>query len=277
MAKGIASARQVTIGVDLGDRRSEVCVLDGAGKVVWRGSAPTTEPGLGRVLGRYPAARVVMEVGTHSPWVSRKVVALGHEPIVANARKVRLIAANEDKDDRVDAELLARLGRVDPALLRPIQHRGEQAQRDRAVLGVRDGLVRSRASLITQARGLAKAQGHRLPKCGTEAFARRMRRERLLELFPGFEALVDTIEHLTQRIRELDAEVGRLCEVSYPETKLLRQVPGVGALTALGYVLTIEDPGRFAKSRSVGGLSGASAEAAAVGKLRPDAADHEGR
>lgn len=256
MGKGIAFEGPMTIGVDLGDRRSELCVLDATGEVRERRTVATTATALSRTLGRMATARVVMEVGTHSPWVSRLAAGMGHEVIVANPRRVRLIAESHDKDDRIDAELLARLGRIDPALLRPIQHRGEEVQRDRAVLAVRDGLVRSRASLIGQARGLAKAQGHRLPKCGTAAFAHRMRREGLVGLFPGFEALVEMVEGLTQQIRALDAEVERLCEERYPETKLLRQVAGVGPITALAYVLTIEDPERFARSRSVGAFLG---------------------
>jgi transposase len=246
----------ITVGIDLGDRTSEVCVLEEGGQVQRRFRVATTATRLAKVLSRIPECRVVMEVGTHSPWVSRLVAGLGHEVIVANPRKVRLISQNEDKRDRVDAELLARLGRVDPKLLCPIRHRGEQAQRDRALLGVRDGLVRARTALVNQARGQAKALGLRLPRCTTEGFARRMRREGLEAAYPGMPLLVEQIDQLTQQIRALEREIDVLCERRYPETALLRQVPGVGALTALAYVLTLEDPRRFRRSRQVGAYVG---------------------
>ncbi len=246
----------ITVGIDLGDRTSELCVLSRDGEIEQRLRAATTRPRLSKVLGGFPRCRVVMEVGTHSPWVSRLVAELGHEAIVANPRKVRLISQSEDKHDQIDAELLARLGRVDPQLLRPIQHRGEQAQRDRALLGVRDGLVRARTALVNQARGQAKALGVRLPRCTTEGFASRMRQEGLEATYPGLAVLVEQIGQLTQQIRGLDREIEALCATRYPETAQLRQVPGVGALTALAYVLTLEDPARFERSRQVGAYLG---------------------
>ena len=160
------TTQRETIGIDLGDRQSDVCILDGAGAVVARLKAATTEAGLTKVVQRHGGARIILEVGTHSPWVSRLFERLGHEVIVANPWRVRRIAGQEDKSDRIDAELLARLGRADPQLVRPIKHRGEAVQRDRALLRVRDGLVRSRAALVTQARGIAKSLGGRLPRCG---------------------------------------------------------------------------------------------------------------
>lgn len=246
----------LTIGLDLGDRWTEGRVLDEAGEVVESFRVRTTEPAMDARLSSYEPCRVVLEVGTHSPWVSRCVAKHGHEGIVANPRRVRLIAENDAKSDGVDAELLARLGRVDPSLLKPIVHRGVQAQRDRILIQARDGFVRARTQLVNQVRGFAKALGTRMPTCSTEAFPKRVRATTPMDLFPGLETLLDTIEQLTTTIRQMDREVERLCRERYPETALLRQVPGVGPITALYYVLTIEDPSRFAKSRSVGAYVG---------------------
>lgn len=256
MGKRITTDGGMTIGLDLGDRWSEGRVLDASGEVVEAFRVRTTEPAMDARLSSYEPCRVVMEVGTHSPWVSRCVAKHGHEGIIANPRRVRLIAENDSKSDGVDAELLARLGRVDPSLLKPIVHRGEQAQRDRMLLQTRDGFVRARTQLVNQVRGFAKALGTRLPSSSTEAFAKRVRATTSLELFPGLETLLATIEQLTTTIRQMDCEVERLCHTRYPETELLRQVPGVGPITALYYVLTLEDPSRFAKSRSVGSYVG---------------------
>jgi len=258
-----------TVGIDLGDRRSAICALDEQAEVRKRFSVATTATGIAKAVSGYPGSRVVLEVGTHSPWVSRQLQALGHETVVANPRRVRTIAANDDKSDEVDAELLARLGRADTKLLRPIQHRGETAQRDRSILGVRDGLVRARASLINQARGQAKALGLRLPRCATESFAGRMRREGLEESYPGMSSLVEMTHQLTQQIRALEREIEELAAQRYPETALLRQVAGVGPITSLAYVLTLEDPHRFARSRSVGAYLGMRPKRRQSGKEDP--------
>jgi transposase len=201
--------------------------------------------------------------------VSRLVTRLGHEAVVANPRRVRLIAANDSKCDRLDAELLARLGRLDPNLLAPIVHRGLQAQRDLVLLRARDGLVRARTQLINQVRGFAKSLGTRLAKSSAPAFAKRTRAAVDPDLFPGLETLLGMIEQLTPEIRRLDREVERQCDERYPETQRLRQVTGVGALTALAFVLTVEDPERFARSRSVGAYLGLRPRQRDSGEQRP--------
>jgi transposase len=269
MSKDITADMGLTIGLDLGDKYSEGCVVDACGEVVETFRVRTTQPALDRVLARFGRTRVVMEVGTHSPWVSRRTAAQGHEVIVANPRRVRLIAQNDSKSDGFDAELLARLGRVDPQLLHPIVHRGEQAQRDLVLLRARDGFVRARTQLVNQVRGFAKSLGTRLPRSSTEAFPRRVRCVAAMDLFPGLETMLEVIERLTQEIRAMDREVERLCRERYPETKLLRQVKGVGPITALCFVLTLEDPSRFRKSRSVGAYLGLRPRQRDSGEQRP--------
>jgi transposase len=185
MSKGITTGSGLTIGLDLGDRFTEGRVLNGAGEVVEAFRVRTTEPAVSARLSGYPPSRVVLEVGTHSPWVSRTVTRLGHEGIVANPRRVRLIAENDSKSDGVDAELLARLGRIDPSLLKPIVHRGEPAQRDRILIQARAGFVRARTQLVNQVRGFAKALGTRVPASSTEAFPKRVRATTPMDLFPG--------------------------------------------------------------------------------------------
>lgn len=250
------TTKDETIGIDLGDRQSDVCILGRAGGVVRRTKVATTERGLTEVMQGHGGTRVIVEVGTHSPWVSRLLERLGHEVIVANPWRVRRIAGHEDKSDRIDAELLARLGRADPQLVRPIKHRGEQVQRDRAVLRVRDGLVRSRTMLVTQGRGIAKSLGRRLPRCDAKNFAQHLQRGTDLEVFPGLETLVRVVAELTRQITALDAQIEAVSRTRYPETARLRQITGVGPITALTFVLMIEDPARFQKSRSVGAYLG---------------------
>jgi transposase len=114
---------------------------------------------------------MVLEAGTHSPWVSRLLTELGHDVIVANPRKLRLIYQNDSKSDRVDAEYLARVGRLDPALLAPLTHRAAETQSDLALVRSRNALVRARTRLISHARGTTKSLGSRLPTCASDVFA----------------------------------------------------------------------------------------------------------
>jgi transposase len=245
---------RATIGIDLGDVRSEVCCVGEDGAVQRRFSVPTSKEGFEKKLGELASTRIVIEVGTHSPWVSRGLEAKGHETIVANARAVRSIAESDRKTDRGDAEQLARLGRADPKLLHPIRHRGEAVQRHRMLLSVRDHLVRTRASFIVQARGLAKGLGERLPHCKSETFGKKMRA--LPVLFPAMDVIVAGVEQLDAHIAGLDTQLEELARTTYPETRALRQISGVGLITALAFVLTLEDPQRFAHSRTVGAYLG---------------------
>src|SRR5579859_1495261 len=130
----LAARQRLTVGLDLGDRTSRYCILDEAGEVVSEKSLPTTKTGLSSIFAKMPTSRVALEVGTHSPWVSRHIASLGHEVIVANPHKVKLITQSLQKNDRMDAQRLARLARVDPKLLSPIRHRGEEGQAALAVI-----------------------------------------------------------------------------------------------------------------------------------------------
>lgn len=251
--KGAAQAgRSITIGMDLGDKSSRYCLLEAAGEVVQEGRVSTTKKALGQVFGLLPRCRIAIEVGTHSPWVSRLLKSWGHEVIVANARQLKLISQSSRKDDRLDAQTLARLARVDPQLLRPIQHRSEKAQGHLLVIRVRAALVEARSSLVNTARGLAKATGERLPKCDTDQMGVERMEGLPAALRQALEPLLKEVESLTEKIQACDGKVEQIARREYPETELLRQVSGVGTLIALTFVLTLEDRERFQRSRDVG-------------------------
>jgi transposase len=188
----------------------------------------------------------------HSPWVSRVLSELGHEVIVAHARNVRLIGESRRKDDRLDARTLARLARIDPELLSPVKHRSAQAQVDLTVIRARAGLVRARTSLINTARGLTKSYGQRLRGCNPRNMNREKASELPVELRAALEPLLEEIESLSERIREYNDQIKHLAQNSYPQVELLKQIKGVGTLIALTFLLTLEDPHRFRKSRDVG-------------------------
>jgi transposase len=260
---------RITIGLDLGDKTSRYCVLNGDGEVVGEGSVGTTRKAMLDRFGRVQRCRIAMEVGTHSPWLSRLLTSIGHEVIVANARQVQLISASSRKDDRVDAEMLARLARVDPRLLRPIRHRSEEAQKHLAVIRVRATLVETRTMLINSARGLAKAMGERLPKCDSDSMTGERMESLPAEMRQILAPLLEQVESVTEKIHQLDKEIEQIARTEYPETELLKQVKGVGTLIALTFVLTVEDRERFEKSRDVGCYVGLRPKRSESGEREP--------
>ena len=247
-----AVGRTWTVGMDLGDRTSHFCVLDEDGTVVERGRTQTTREGLRERFEKRTRMRIALEVGTHSPWVSRFLKELGHEVLVANPRKTRLIYQNRGKQDPVDAEALARIARLDPKLLYPVEHRPESVAQDLAVLRARDALVRTRTLLVNHVRGAVKATGHRLKKSSTRTFSDQAVDQIPPEVHEALSSVLATIEVVSKQIRALDRRIRELGKEKYPETALLRQVGGVGPIVALAYVLTLEHPGRFHRSRAVG-------------------------
>jgi transposase len=240
------------VGLDLGDKFSYIAILDQDGELIEETRLLTTKTSFQQRFSMLPPCRVAMEVGTHSRWASHLLRELSHDVLVANARKLRAIYHNPRKGDRADAEILARLARLDPELLSPIHHRSPQAQSDLAVLRSRDAIVRCRTLLINHARDIVKASGSRLPSCTADSFAHKVAPDIPEPLRPALAPIIDTIASLTQQIKSYDRKNEELCSESYPETKLLRCISGVGPLTSLAFILTLEQPDRFRRSRDVG-------------------------
>ena len=260
----------LAIGMDLGDRTSRYCVLNECGEVVKEAAVATTKKGLGQVFAALKRSRIAIEVGTHSPWVSRLLKSLGHVVFVANPRQLKLISQSSRKDDRVDARTLARLVRVDPELLRPIQHRSEEMQMDLMTIRVRAALVEARTALVNSARGLAKSVGERLPKCDANSLGSEHLGALPKQLQDALEPLLNQVEALSVRIEKCDRQVEQIARTKYPETKLLQQVSGVGPLIALTFVLTVADKERFQKSRDVGCYLGLRPKRSQSGQSEPE-------
>ena len=255
MSKGIAIPQRI-IGLDVGDRFTQVCVLDGAGEIIEEGRVRSTREAFEGRFGGLAPSRVVLEVGAQSAWMSRALESWEHEVLVANSYQMGRLYQGQDKSDRRDAETLARIGRSDPALLRSIRHRGAQAMADRSLLRSREILVRCRAGLVNHVRGAVKTVGTRLPSCGTAQFARHARGNLPEELAEALEPILDTIQELTERIRAYERRMERVAAERYPQTALFEPIDGVGPITRLAYVLSLDDPHRFAKSRDVGSYLG---------------------
>lgn len=258
----------VTVGIDLGDRFSHYCVVNQDGEVIEEGRIATTTAAMERHFGGELKMRIALECGTHSPWVSRYLRGLGHEVWVANTRKIRAITGSESKNDRNDAEKLARFAAHDPQLLSPIEHRSAERQRDLNLLQARDTLVRARTMLVNAVRGMVKSTGHRLPKCSTESFAKVARSG----VPCGYEAamlpLIEQVAAVTEQIARMDKQIAALAK-RYPEVERLRGVPGVGPIIATTYVLTLDSPEMVASSRAVGAFLGLRPRQAQSGERDP--------
>jgi transposase len=125
-----------------------------------------------------------------------------------------------------------------------------------ALIRSREALVGARTQLVNHVRGAVKSFGARLPKCQASSFHNKALEHIPQALWPALGPILEQIGSLTQRIRDYERQLETISKEHYPETELLRQVEGVGPLTALTFVLSLEDPNRFAKSRCVGAYLG---------------------
>jgi transposase len=250
--EALSQEEKLTVGIDIGDRFSRYCIVSSRGATLIEGKLATKREELSVTFkGFAKTTAMAMEAGTHSPWISRYLESLGFDPIVGNPRRLALISQTKRKNDKVDAQKLAMLAQTNARLLYPIQHRGEQAQADLAAIRGREELVRLRTSLINCARGQAKAAGSRLESCDADAVKAEM-----ADQVPGMfretvKRMLATAELVTEQIKAADQQIHQIAK-RYPEIQLVTEIWGVGQLTALAFMLAIDDKDRFEKSREVG-------------------------
>lgn len=247
---------KITIGLDLGDRRHRFCALDQQGQVIEEGTLGNTRESLSELSSRYPGALIVMEAGCHSPWISRHLKQEGCEVVVSNPRKTRAVYQHERKSDRRDALMLARIARMDQGLLYPVRHGSEQAQQDLLRIKLRDSLVRARVGVINSLRFTLKSLGYTIANPSTERFHKVVEGQVPESVSTVIGPSVRTLEELSLRIKLLDREIITVARNKYPNTAWLEQIPGVGPITALYFVLKIGEPDRFERVRDVGAFIG---------------------
>jgi transposase len=244
---------EAVVGLDVGDRKTHYCVLGLDGELVVEGAVATRIASLRVMFEGKVKMRIALEAGAHSPWISRLLAEMGHEVIVANPRNLRMISESDSKNDPADARLLARLAHVGPELLSPIQQRSEKTQVDLALVRARDVAVQSRTKIINAVRGIVKSTGLRLPKSSTLTFARKAKEACPEALRPALLPLLRVVEELTREIELYEKLVAKKAETEYPETRAIQTIHGVGPLTALAFVLVLNnDRNRFRRSRDVG-------------------------
>jgi transposase len=254
------SSTQYVVGIDLGNLKHAVCVTERAtGEIVYERNVTNHRESMRRLSKKFPDSLMVMEVGSHSPWISRFFDGLGHEVLIANPRKVRAIFQNDRKCDLYDARMLAKIARFDPSMLYPIEHQSEEAQRDLLQIKIRDSLVRRRVDIISTVRCTLKSLGIQLKSPRTECFAKQARKDlggadgATLALIEPALATLDTV---SEQIKVLDKDIEALAAARYPQVELLTEITGVGVLTALCFVLVVGDHERFAKPRDIGSYLG---------------------
>jgi transposase len=246
------------IGVDLGDKKHHVCVTDKDGVIIMECTIANDRHALRQLCQDYPGGAVALEVGAHSPWISRFLTAQGMQVTVANARKLRAIYQNNRKCDQLDARMLAKLLRADRELLSPIQHGSEQAQKDLLAIKIRASLVRQRTGMVNTLRGVIKSMGMRIPSSSAEAF--HVRAGEFLteqpELEPAIAPALKALETVTEQIRLYEKAIEEAARTHHPQALKLQQIPSIGPITSLAFVLGIEDPTRFKDPRDVGAYIG---------------------
>jgi transposase len=255
------SEEGLVIGVDLGDKQSWVCVRGADGEIRQQDRVRTNSTELSRFFTPVKPAMVVMEVGTHSPWVQRLLERLGHRVVVANPRRLKIISASDRKNDRVDAALLSELGHCMPRLLNPVRHRSAEAHADLLVIRARARMVEARSKLWNALRSMAKSMGTRLP--------RKIQAEHVAAWEQSLKPMWEAIGSLTEKIQEYEKVIETLVRTKYPAAQRLQQVAGVGPIIALTFVLTIEDAQRFRKSRHVGSYLGLRPKQRDSGESQP--------
>src|SRR6266436_6717884 len=211
---------RLTVGVDLGDRWSQYCILGLEGETLAEGQLRTTQEDVREFFQALTVARVVVEVGTHSAWVQDVISEWRHEVLVANPRLMEGSKRRKRKSDRIDANKLARLGRVDPQSWYPIRHRSREVRQDLVILRARDALVSTRTELINTTRGLVKSMGKRLPSCSSRSFASKTEEGVPVEIREALLPLLQIADAVSNCIKEYDRRMEEMANQKYGHTKL---------------------------------------------------------
>lgn len=261
-------AIKCVIGIDLGDKHSDLVAIANPSGERSRTQMPTTKTAFAEFFENRQRARIAIEAGTHSPWVTEMLRGFGHEVFVANPRRLKLIYGDTNKHDHADAQKLAELAEFNPELLRPIQTRPAELQADMAAVRARMACVRSRTELVNHVRGVLKSFGHRVRKCSTKAFPDAAKEAMPKELREAVAPLLDCIRAQTESIQRYDRMIDELGG-KYESVSRLRKIAGVGPITALAFVLVIGDPLRFKHSRDVGPYLGLVPRRSQSGEFDP--------
>lgn len=246
-------------GLDVSDRLTHICIVDGEGSVVWRGACASDPEAVAKALGRHApgVARVVLETGSLSAFLYHGLKERGVPAVCICARHAKgVLSARINKSDVHDAEGLAQLART--GWFKAVRMKDGTTHLVRAELKVREQLIKAHRAMAGQMRGLLKLFGLRLGKATTPG----RRAERLQALFTQRPELRPVLSPLVASLAVLEEQIARSSKrlkaraAADPVCARLMSVPGVGPVTALVFKSSIEDPARFARGRDAGAYAG---------------------
>jgi len=253
-----------TIGADVSDRTTKICVMTkadgGERRIVIETTCATTEAGFEEAFSKFDRSwPVVFETGTHCRWMDRLFRRMGFKTIVGNPRKIPSITKSNTKNDRNDARELARLALADPAMLHPVFLRDEMFQQMLRFHHARNMLISQRTQTINQIRGFAKSMGHRIKCSSTEKFHELCKGDWPRALEECAWPLMGSLKAINLKIKAYDKLIARLAE--RPEFKSMvervRAVYGVGIIGSTVFIAAIGGrPDRFGHARDVGAYLG---------------------
>jgi transposase len=245
------------IGIDIGDKINFVCILNNKGEILFRKEISNTKEDMREYFQSIEKASIVFEVGSHSPWISRLLIADGHDVFICNPRKLAAVSQNLKKSDEEDSLMLAQLLLTGKHLLSQVHHANEDKMRDFLLIKSRKALVKCRTILINTSRGVVKSFGERIsPNLTANAFHKYAGDSLTSESNEKIKDLIEVIGKTTEQILLYEKNIDTLIQNKYPVAQLLQSINGVGPLTSLTYVLTIDDPKKFPNSRTVGAFLG---------------------
>ena len=249
-----------TIGADVSDRTTKICVMTkaegGERRIVVETTCATTKAGFEEALSKFDRSwPVVFETGTHCRWMDRLFKEMGFKTIVGNPGKIPSITKSNTKNDRNDARELARLAIADPAMLHPVFLRDEVYQQMLRFHHARNVLLSQRTQTINQIRGFAKSMGYRIECSSTEKFHELGKADWPRELEECAWPLMGVLKTVNLKIKAYDRLIERLAERPEfkPMVERVRVVYGVGVIGSTVFVAAIGGrPDRFDHTRDIG-------------------------
>lgn len=260
---------ELYVGLDVSLMETSICVVDRDGTIVDEGTVLSEPKAIVRYFANkaHEVSRIGLESGPTSTWLWHELKALGFPVICIDARHAKAaLAMQVNKTDRNDAIGIARI--MQTGWFREVQVKRLSCHEVRAALNSRALLVKMNRDVENQMRGILKNFGLIIGKVGRSAFPIRVRE--LLEERPILERAILPLLGLREQLKAEITEFDRMFLQMTRDNDTARRlttVPGVGPITALTFISTIDDPARFRRSRSVGAYIGLTPKRYASGEI----------